>query len=155
LKDIGVDCGDLGTHSARKGVATSVANGCTIGPPIIALCLRAGWKLGGVKEKYIFRADAGDMAVGRRAAGHNIDTKEFAISCAYFDYSDLDDDARIKAQENVTKFLATCLTNREYGVLRVFATNMAISTRTLLQIHLFDSPLPFEIFLKTLGNVQQ
>ena len=27
-----------------------VANASTVGPPIVALCLRAGWKLGGVKD---------------------------------------------------------------------------------------------------------
>ena len=33
---------DLGSHSCRKGVATWVAAGCTVSPPIVALCLRAG-----------------------------------------------------------------------------------------------------------------
>ena len=54
LKAIGIDYKDLGSHSARKGVGTMVAAGCTVGPPIVPLCLRAGWALGGVKDKYLF-----------------------------------------------------------------------------------------------------
>ena len=79
LKDmiVGFEPGDLGTHSARKGVGTMVAAGCTVSPPIVSLCLRAGWALGGVKDKYLFRENAGDMHVGRCASCHDADTKEF------------------------------------------------------------------------------
>ena len=31
-----------GKHSACNSVATWVAGGCTVAPPIVALCLRAG-----------------------------------------------------------------------------------------------------------------
>ena len=105
LKDLGVDWTDLGTHSTRKGVGTMVANASTVGPPIVALCLRAGWTLGGVKEKYLFRADGGDMAVGRRAACLEVDDKGFAISPPYFDYTHLDGDERIKTKAKVERFL--------------------------------------------------
>ena len=81
-----------------------VASGCTVGPPIVSLCLRAGWTLGGVKDKYLFRENAGDMYVGRCASGHNVNNKEFAISLAYFDYSELNPENRIlmraKVKEN-------------------------------------------------------
>lgn len=52
LYDLGINWEELGTHSARKGVGSMVANASTVGPPIVALCLRvrAGWKLGGVKD---------------------------------------------------------------------------------------------------------
>ena len=54
LKRMGIDYKSLGSHSVRKGVGTMVASGCTGGPPIVPLCLRAGWKLGGVKDnKYV------------------------------------------------------------------------------------------------------
>lgn len=75
-----------------------VASASTVGPHFVALCLRAGWKLGGVKEKYLFRADGGDMAVGRRASCLDVDSKEFAISAPYFDYSQLDGDDKIAAK---------------------------------------------------------
>ena len=44
---------DIDTHSLRKEVVTMVASGCTVSPPISSLCIRAGWVMGGVKDKYI------------------------------------------------------------------------------------------------------
>eukprot|EP00804_Cyclotella_cryptica_P006115 CCRYP_010730-RA/>CCRYP_010730-RA protein AED:0.34 eAED:0.34 QI:0/0/0/1/1/1/2/0/216 len=85
----GYEANDFGSHSARKGVATWVAGGCTVSPPIVALCLRAGWSLGGVKDRYLFYENAGDKYVGRCASGLGTDSTEFAISRPYFDYSQL------------------------------------------------------------------
>mmetsp|Transcript_28156 Transcript_28156/g.34783 ORF Transcript_28156/g.34783 Transcript_28156/m.34783 type:complete len:122 (-) Transcript_28156:597-962(-) len=51
LADLGVAAGDLGTPSARKGVETLVAAGCTVSPPIVSLCLRMGWSMGGSEGK--------------------------------------------------------------------------------------------------------
>jgi hypothetical protein len=63
----GVNMGDLGTHSCRKGVATMVAAGCTCSPPIVSICVRAGWSMGGVKDRYLKHEKAGDQYVGRCA----------------------------------------------------------------------------------------
>jgi len=49
----------------------------TLGPSIVALCLRAGWKLGGVTEMYHFRQDTGDLNVVRRAPCLDIETKYY------------------------------------------------------------------------------
>ena len=49
LQQLGVEEGDLGTHSCRKGVATMVAAGCTVSSPIVSICVRAGWVIGGSK----------------------------------------------------------------------------------------------------------
>ena len=68
LIKLGYAEGDLGSHSVRKGVGTMVASGCTVSPPIVSLCLRVGWTLGGVKDKYLFRENAVDQYVGRCAA---------------------------------------------------------------------------------------
>ena len=35
LKTVGVVEGDLGTHYCRKSVATMIAAGCTVYPPIV------------------------------------------------------------------------------------------------------------------------
>ena len=51
LKRTGIDCKSLGGHSVWKGVGTMAALGCTVGPPIVPLCLRAGWKLGGCRQQ--------------------------------------------------------------------------------------------------------
>ena len=71
LRQLGVKPGGLGTHSVRKGVATMVAAGCTVSPPIVSLCLRVGWIMGGVKDKYLFYEAAGDHYVGRCATTLN------------------------------------------------------------------------------------
>ena len=55
----------LGTHSARKGVGTMVAEGYTVSLLIVLLCIQAGWVLGGVKDKYLFLENTGDQYVGR------------------------------------------------------------------------------------------
>ena len=47
LDKLGFSPGDLGTHSNHKGVGTMVAAGCTVSPPIVSLCIRAGWVIGG------------------------------------------------------------------------------------------------------------
>eukprot|EP00804_Cyclotella_cryptica_P010385 CCRYP_019998-RA/>CCRYP_019998-RA protein AED:0.31 eAED:0.47 QI:0/0/0/1/0/0/5/0/276 len=60
------DPSEFGSHSARKGVASWVAGGCAVSLPIVLLCLRAGWSLGGVKDKYLFHENARDQYVRRR-----------------------------------------------------------------------------------------
>ena len=89
LQQMGYLPGDLGSHSCRKGVATLIASGCTVSPPIAPLCIRAGWVMGGMKDKYIFNEKAGDQYVGRCASLLDQLTKEFAVSPPYFDYSNL------------------------------------------------------------------
>lgn len=92
LKQYGIEKGDLGTHSNRKGVSTEVAAGSTVSPPIASLCIRAGWAMGGVKERYIKNEKAGDQYVGRCASGLDQLTKEFAVSCPHFDFSHIESD---------------------------------------------------------------
>ena len=50
LKAVGVNSGELGTHSCRKGTATMVSSGCTVTPPNTLLFIRCGWSMGVVKE---------------------------------------------------------------------------------------------------------
>ncbi|KAL7550473.1 LOW QUALITY PROTEIN: hypothetical protein ACHAWF_014863 [Thalassiosira exigua] len=106
LRALGTNYKNLGSHSARKGVGSMVAAGCTVGPPIVSLCLRAGWTLGGVKDKYLFRENAGDMYVGRCASGHNVDEKSFAISPAYFDLSSMESDEKFQMRERIDHHLS-------------------------------------------------
>ena len=89
LQTLGVEEGDLGTHSCCKGVGTMVAAGCTVSPPIVSICVRAGWVMGGVKDRYLKRESAGDQYVGRCAAGLDQLSKRFAISPPYFDFTNI------------------------------------------------------------------
>ena len=65
LKILGFKAGYLWYHSYCKGVATIVAVGYTMYPPIVAQCIWYGLVLGGVKDKYLFREKAGDNYVKR------------------------------------------------------------------------------------------
>ena len=79
LDDAGVPFEDIGTHSYRKGSATYTASGSTAAPPIIAICLRAGWKLGGVLNTYLSLEAAGDRFVGRVCSLLPQVSKEFCV----------------------------------------------------------------------------
>ena len=108
LQQLGVEEGDLGTHSCRKGVATMVAAGCTVSPPIVSICVRAGWVMGGVKDRYLKRESAGDQYVGRCAAGLDQLSKRFSVSPPYFDFTAIDaalERARLKKE--IEEWLST------------------------------------------------
>ena len=86
--ELGVQPGDLGSHSTRKGSITLVSSGCTVSPPMSSICLRACWSMGPVKDRYIHYEKAGDQFVGRSVTGISSLSKEFAVSPAYFDLTD-------------------------------------------------------------------
>lgn len=114
LAILGVKEGDLGTHSLRKGVATMVAAGCTVSPPITSLCIRAGWVLGGVRDKYFKHQNAGDQYVGRCATGLDQTSKTFAVSPPFFDFGKLKT-ARERAQvrSKIGKWILDRIPNSE------------------------------------------
>ena len=84
LTSLGIAKGDLGSHSARKGACSFVASGSTASPPIVAICLRACWSLGPVKERYLHYEAGGDQYTGQVVSGRNMLTVEFAKSPPYF-----------------------------------------------------------------------
>ena len=71
LNTLGVKEGYLGMYSCIEGVYTMVATVCTVYPPIISICIRAGWFMDGVKDKYLKHKYSGDQYVGRCASGLN------------------------------------------------------------------------------------
>ena len=79
LDALGIPYDEISTHSYRKGSASTAASGCTNGPPIVAICLRAGWKLGGVLNTYLCLENAGDCFVGRVAAGLPLLSPKFSV----------------------------------------------------------------------------
>ena len=84
FEKIGVAVGTIGSHSARKGAATLAATGCTVAPSMSSICSRAGWKLGGARDKYIKFESAGDQFLGRTLCGLNPLVKEFSFSPPFF-----------------------------------------------------------------------
>ena len=69
LEKEGIPFKSITMHSWRKGSASYTASGSTQAPPIIAICLRANWKLPGALNRYLFLEQAGDQFVGRVCAG--------------------------------------------------------------------------------------
>ena len=84
---VGVKPGDLGSHSTRKGACSLAASGSTVSPPIVSICLRAMWSMGGIKERYLHFENAGDQYLGRVVAGLDCNEYLFAVSPPYFDLS--------------------------------------------------------------------
>ena len=95
---LGVDPKDLGSHSTRKGSATHVSSGTTVSPPMSAICLRAGWSMGSVKDRYIHHVNAGDQFVGRTVTGLSCLSTDFACSPCYFDFSETEDEELLRRQ---------------------------------------------------------
>jgi len=85
IRRLGVDPNDIGVHSIRKGAATYCCNGTTSGVNFAAVCVRAGWSMGGVIDRYLQHEGAGDQVCGRTVAGLNVSTYEFGISPPFFD----------------------------------------------------------------------
>jgi len=83
IRGMGIDPNLIGVHSIRKGAATYVCSGSTGGPSIAAVCNRAGWTMGKVKDTYIQYEAAQDQYVGRVVAGLNVNSETFAISPPY------------------------------------------------------------------------
>ena len=81
------DSDELGTHSIRKGAATYCCAGIHPGSPIVSVCLRAGWTIGRVKERYLKYEYAGDELVGRSLTGISPTSCEFSTSPVYFSSS--------------------------------------------------------------------
>ncbi len=88
MRALGIDPNDIGVHSIRKGAATYACSGSTSGPSIAAVCNRAGWTMGKVKDTYIRYEAAQDQFVGRIVAGLNINSRSFAVSPPFFLSSD-------------------------------------------------------------------
>jgi hypothetical protein len=119
LSKFGVEKGDFGTHSTRKGVATAIAAGSTMAPPITSLCIRAGWTMGGVKDRYLKYEAAGDQFVGRAAACLDLLSKHFAVSPPHWDFSVSKDgiphtaEEELRLQAELETFLKERLPNHD------------------------------------------
>ncbi|ETV82806.1 hypothetical protein H257_04587 [Aphanomyces astaci] len=83
IVSMGLAIADIGTHSFRKGVASSLSN-CPGGPQAVSIWLRAGWSLGSVQGQYIFEGSGGDQFVGRAATGLNVNDDKFGILPPHF-----------------------------------------------------------------------
>ena len=104
LYDIGINWRELRTHSTRKGVGSGrQCKHC--GPTDCCLVSASGLEARRCEGDYLFRQDAGDLNVGRRAACLDIETKEFANQNAQDELAciacyDNDNMSKVKAFNN-------------------------------------------------------
>ena len=75
---------EIGSHLIRRGTATYCRAGAHPDPPIVSVCLRAGWTIGRVKERYLKYENAGHELVGRTLTGILPTSCEFGISPVLF-----------------------------------------------------------------------
>ena len=112
FRRFGVECGDLGSHSTRKGAITHVSSGCTVSPPMASICLRACWSMGPIKDRYIHYEKAGDQFVGRSVTTISSMTKEFAVSPCYFDTTREDGSVDTVLDGKINQIIKTYLVSR-------------------------------------------
>lgn len=107
VRAFGFEVSDIGTHSIRKG-ATTYLSSQPGGPPPAAICIRAGWTLGGVKDVYIKYEQSGDMFCGRCLSLMNLLQPQFGAAPPSFQHHGGLTLARIQA---ITEALYPSLTN--------------------------------------------
>ena len=69
-------------------MATFACSGSTGGPSIVSVCLRCGWSLGGVQDRYLRYEAAGDQFLGRVVAGLPLNKPDFALLPPHFENPD-------------------------------------------------------------------
>ena len=84
FKQHGLSISDVSVHSFRKGAGTFCTSGCTGGPSIVSIIIRAGWELGGVLERYLRYMEAGDQFVGRVVSGLPLNDVHFRDAPPHF-----------------------------------------------------------------------
>ena len=84
LTSYGLTPKSFGSHSFRKGAATFATSGCTGGPSLISVCIRAGWAVGGVLDRYIKFDAKGDAFLGRVLAGFDLSSPQFGSATPHF-----------------------------------------------------------------------
>eukprot|EP01013_Petalomonas_cantuscygni_P032228 TRINITY_DN586_c0_g1_i1.p1 TRINITY_DN586_c0_g1~~TRINITY_DN586_c0_g1_i1.p1 ORF type:complete len:790 (+),score=56.99 TRINITY_DN586_c0_g1_i1:18-2387(+) len=79
----------LGAYSARKGALSYATGGTTAAPSMTAVCIRACWSVGQVKDRYLKLEESMDQYVGRLVVGLPADDPSFAMLPPHFDDPDV------------------------------------------------------------------
>jgi hypothetical protein len=137
---LGYTLKDIGTHSIRKG-SVSYLSSLPGGPPPAAICIRAGWTMGKVRDIYMRYVTVGDQFCGRCLALLPILRFDFGCSPPHFvddDDHDWVEDLR-KSQFPIlgviatfgrltTMCLASLLYHREYLVSKLSSNHVVLAT---------------------------
>ena len=92
-----------------------------------------GWSMGGVKERYLKLAEAGDQAVGRRANLNDPLKKEYAICHPYFDFTDIED---FSSNPDSIQFNSIQNSFMTHSPLRIRMTSLTSSDVRMIHLHL-------------------
>ena len=119
LEVMSIDPRHLGSHSTRKGATSYCASGSTACPSSTAVCLRAGWSLQGVQDRYLRYEAAGDQHVGRTVCGLPTDDPDFALLPPHFiEHNDVVKEALAacfpRAPKELGRVLEFCLASLVY-----------------------------------------
>ena len=144
FKLLGVDEHTLGSHSCRKGAITIVSTGCTVSPPMASICLRAGWSMGNVKDRYIHYEKAGDQFCGRSVTGISSMTKQFAVSPVYWDFTQ----SGTRGKREVKKIIEEKFLDEEEVEPHVFELVNYLFAAVCFHYDYLDSHLPKESKLR-------
>ena len=77
IRALGIDPDNIGVHSVLTGGATYCSSGTTTCDSFVAICVRAGWSIGVLKDRYIKDAD---QVSGRTVAGLDMNSHKFSVS---------------------------------------------------------------------------
>ncbi len=93
---MGIQDGDLGSHSSHKGTCSYASSGSTVSPAIVSVCLQAMWSMGTVKECYLCYEKSGDQYLGLVVIGLNCNSYLFAASPPYFGFTGVENKSKIE-----------------------------------------------------------
>ena len=70
----------------QKGSAILCACGVTVSPSMALICLRSGWSMGTIKDRYLHYEKSGDYHVCCTVVDISALSIIFAVSSAYFEF---------------------------------------------------------------------
>ena len=79
------------------------SSGCIVSPPIVSICIRCGWTMGGVKNGYLKDEEAGDQYMGQCNTDKYQLSKRFSLSPAYFGFPHIDDPYQCLSMKQIIK----------------------------------------------------
>lgn len=120
VRSFGVLPEDIGVHSIRKGAATYASNISTSNATFAAVCHRAGWSMGGTKDRYLQFEAAGDQVVGRTVAGLEVHTFRFLVSPPHFQLRDPNETVDTTDDESADGRATTCHLVVDEAISEVF-----------------------------------
>lgn len=138
-------------------IATFCCSGSTCGPSLVSICLRCGWSLGGIQDRYLRYEAAGDQYLGRLVCGLPQDSHKFAVLPPHFsdEGTELIQDTLERTFPSLVKLshlrslLLLCLASLVYQ--HVYLQQTLHASHPLFFTPLFSSPSNLSDLYKTVS----